>query len=788
MKKDEYIKPTKAWSILSKAQHTRQPVYICAMAGMGKTLLVQNFFGEHKFFYISARDDFSLESLPKERNDRTISVVIDNLESLKDQEERKKLLSLQKRDDIWFIFVSRSPLYTWLAPIYYSTGILLIKEEELSLSLEDTRDYFASKGVTFSENDIAYLRESTGSMAQALHLASSRYLLGERDMHAIVQEFLDISFVYIQQKILPGYDEDVQDFLLKISVMDSFDKEMAEELTGTVFFEALMQKIYEMGNFLVKNKEIYSMKRPALLFFRSLSEQRYGSAVMKQLAVKAAEIYKKRGQLVTATLLYKRAGEHDLMLSTLAENILHNKGKSYASKLKDIFLSLTDEEMEKFPLLMATRSLIYALFMQTDKSEKLYLRLRKMSEDESKGEDFMLTARASAVWLDLILPQRSVQQMDENMLMVRHFPPELRKRLPEFSLTGTQPSVLNGTKDFWKSSCSKKLEEIASIEEHFFEKNEYRIAAIAISNGERLYEQNADIPETMAALAQGQMQSMNHADLTFAVTAIQIKLNIMFAHIGTAKQMLDLFKKTYYDEDSDYLMDNMQSLRCQIALYENDDDTIAQWLKTAPNGNEPFFIRKTYSYITAAKAYMYRHEYMIAMSLLEQMLFYTEKFDRPFQRIEVLTLIAIVLYRVDRERWEPYLLRALKEAEEMKLVRVIAEKGGAVLPLLLEIRSQVEADGAIDGLWFSNLEAEAKRIAKVYPDYLKPPEVRRSDFSRQALEILSLQADGLSTGEIAMRLDMKQETVRYHIKQNYLKLGVSDKTNAILAARRIKLI
>lgn len=786
MKKDEYIKPTRALSILSAAQHKKQPVYICAMAGMGKTLLVQKFFDERKFFYISARNDFSVDSLPKERTDRTISVVFDNLESLKDEEDRKKLISLQKRDDIWFIFISRSPLYTWLAPIYYATGISLIKEEDLSLSLEDTKHYFTSKGVSFPDNDIAYLREQTGSLAQALHLASSRYLNGQRDIRAIVQEFMEITFEYIRQEILPGYDDEVQKFLLTVSVLDNFDKEMAEELTGTVFFEAIIQKIYEMGNFLVKDKDTYTIKPPALLFFRSLSELRYGSAVTKQLALKAAELYRKKGQLVTATLLYQRAGEHELMLKTLAENISHNKGKSHASKVRKILASLTDNEMERHPLLMATRSLIYALYMQVEKSEELYQKLKAMSSDTSKGEEIMLDARAGTIWLDIILPQRSVEQMDETILMMRHLPPELKERIPEYSLTSTLPSILNGAKDFWKIRCSSHLEKITSLEEYFSEKNEYRLAAVAISTGELLYEQNADIPETMAALAQGQMRSMSHADLTFAVTTIQVKLNIMFAHIETAKQMLELFKKTYYDEDNDYLMENMQSLKCQIALYENDEDTVTEWLKTAPNGLEPFFIRKTYSYITAAKAYMHRHEYMIAMSLLEQMLFYTETFNRTFQHIEVLILIAIVLYRVGREKWEPSFLKALKEAEELKILRVIAEKAGAVLPLLLEIRE--EALKGTDETWFENLLGETKRIAKIYPDYLKPPQVRRSDFSKQALAILSLQADGLSTSEIASRLEMKTETVRYHIKQNYAKLGVKDKMNAILAARRIKLL
>ena len=62
------------------------------------------------------------------------------------------------------------------------------------------------------------------------------------------------------------------------------------------------------------------------------------------------------------------------------------------------------------------------------------------------------------------------------------------------------------------------------------------------------------------------------------------------------------------------------------------------------------------------------------------------------------------------------------------------------------------------------------------------------DFSENALAILRLQAAGLPVREIAEKLGMKPETVRYHTKENYRKLGVSGKTDAVLAARNLNLL
>ena len=61
-------------------------------------------------------------------------------------------------------------------------------------------------------------------------------------------------------------------------------------------------------------------------------------------------------------------------------------------------------------------------------------------------------------------------------------------------------------------------------------------------------------------------------------------------------------------------------------------------------------------------------------------------------------------------------------------------------------------------------------------------------FSENAIKILKLQAEGLSTTEIAGELGLKIENVKYHNKQNFKKLGVNSKTAAVTEARKRKLI
>ena len=82
---------------------------------------------------------------------------------------------------------------------------------------------------------------------------------------------------------------------------------------------------------------------------------------------------------------------------------------------------------------------------------------------------------------------------------------------------------------------------------------------------------------------------------------------------------------------------------------------------------------------------------------------------------------------------------------------------------------------------------ETEKIALAYPGYLKQV-TEDASFSENAIKILKLQAEGLSTIEIAEELGLKVENVKYHNKQNFKKLGVNSKTAAVTEARKRKMI
>ena len=56
------------------------------------------------------------------------------------------------------------------------------------------------------------------------------------------------------------------------------------------------------------------------------------------------------------------------------------------------------------------------------------------------------------------------------------------------------------------------------------------------------------------------------------------------------------------------------------------------------------------------------------------------------------------------------------------------------------------------------------------------------------LSILKLQAEGMSRADIAKRLHMTEANVKYHMAQNYKKLGVKNKAGAVMEGKKRGLI
>jgi two-component system, NarL family, response regulator LiaR len=68
------------------------------------------------------------------------------------------------------------------------------------------------------------------------------------------------------------------------------------------------------------------------------------------------------------------------------------------------------------------------------------------------------------------------------------------------------------------------------------------------------------------------------------------------------------------------------------------------------------------------------------------------------------------------------------------------------------------------------------------------PTVVGQDLTERELEVLAALGEGMTNFEIARRLSITESTTRFHITNIFMKLGVSNRTEAVRLALRLKLI
>jgi DNA-binding NarL/FixJ family response regulator len=70
------------------------------------------------------------------------------------------------------------------------------------------------------------------------------------------------------------------------------------------------------------------------------------------------------------------------------------------------------------------------------------------------------------------------------------------------------------------------------------------------------------------------------------------------------------------------------------------------------------------------------------------------------------------------------------------------------------------------------------RVVEAAPQAAVEEQVNGSDLTRRELEILRLVSEGLSNAELAQKLWVTEQTVKFHLSNIYRKLGVANRTEA----------
>jgi len=174
-----------------------------------------------------------------------------------------------------------------------------------------------------------------------------------------------------------------------------------------------------------------------------------------------------------------------------------------------------------------------------------------------------------------------------------------------------------------------------------------------------------------------------------------------------------------------------------------------------------------------------------AMRSIERELGRMASANRHWRRMRLQILKAVALHaRGDVEAATRHLREVLVHAQRERFVRSFVDEGRAVLSMLRDIRERQQAlPPGGSGLAREYLDA----ILAAAGDTVAIDGINaagRTRLSDREAEILRMAAIGLANKAIANQMYLSENTVKWHLRRIFEKLGTHNRTGAIAAARR----
>ena len=788
---EEYIIPHRALKKLRACKSIGNVTYIFGATGFGKTELVREYLRNRQYMYISCADSLwnYTELVNSIGSGKTQSiVVIDDLYLLLNEEKRRDVIELTKRDDIWLVLISRSNIPGWLCDAYIKRNFILISEDDLALTCADVTEYLEHAGFEFPQEDIAWIIEKSEGNGFAAKYAVVEMInntpVNKELSNKIHAKYLSL----LKEKVLRWLEPAVKELLMKLSLVESFDIELAKVLTSDKNISEVIVQAEESGNFLRKIDGIYTIRRDMKTVLLDELQHTCTHEQINGFIRNIALYYEMNGNETKAFEYYAKCNDMDSIRDMLVKNARVAPDIGFFFEMRKYYLMLSEKDIESEPCLIMSMSMLYSEMMNIEESEFWYGRLkdRLSTAKGSEKRDIMLWL----AYLDIALPHRgsiNILTTIKNQYMLTK---EKSLSFPELSVTSNIPSLINGGKDLCELTKNDReiVKAAGKIITAFLGSNGKGLINIALA--ESLYEKGGDSYEISGLISIGKNQiesgGINY-NMMFAAIGLQVRLFLINGDIAEARELLEGFRERVSKTKSIYKLEkNIDALLCRISLYEGNYNAINDWLVNKAADENEFLVFYRYQYLTKIRCYIALERYAPALALIDRLSDYAELCDRKYISMELAVLKSIIKYR-KKDAWIDDFSSALRRIREYDFIRIISEHGVAVYPLLDAVRDEFLNDsGTAD--WFRKILEETSKVQLRYPVYMKTEIVSLPALSETAVNILRMQAEGFTLKQIGERLGITERTAKFHAQENYRKLGVNSRTAAILAAKNLNII
>ena len=783
------IKPSIAAQFQRFLQQERV-LFFSAPCGFGKTALAEalldsmpgNSMDRYRMRRLNAgAADFAIPSAAEDWD----ILLIDDLQLLQEECDLQTLCELIRTGaERRFVLLSRGAPPGSLMAFQYAGLMTVLEAEDLLFDQNDIRVLLQNCGITTTDNELAAIRQESIGYPLGVNIIA-RYMSGGRPFSKeIVAKGYREVFSYFEAAVYRRFDLPMRRFLLELAPFEQFDLEMARMVSGDPHAGDLLDWLLH-NTTMLRCEDLHTFSFWPQ--FRAFLLWQMGREYTDEKAIfgRGGLYYELKEDYAHALACYTKGGDHSKVSDLLVRNAELHPGMGHYSEMENYYRSLPESEIAASPSLMQGMSMLCALAMDYEGSERWYRELREFWKRCEKQDAAGKQARGRLAWLDISLPQRGVDGLAATIPAVFTLLTNKDLTLPSFSVTSALPSLMNGGKDFseWSKKDDLLYKTMRIPVEAILGRDGVGLADCAIA--ESRFEKGENISDRMLSLIPkvNEIRQRGTPDMEFAVGGLLARSQLASGQSEDARHTMVSLRAQFAERGLTRFLPNMDAMLCRMDLLNGELDSADAWYhEKAPRDPMHINVMKRYQYLTQAMVELADGRPDAARLTLAPLEAYVKNCARYIDSVHLHVLTAIALYRQKDDAWRGRLTQALETAAAYRFIRTISVYGTAVLPLLEELERVGSAK------WHKQLMSEVRTQAAYYPNFLQPRLALSDTLTPMELQILHLVCADKSNAEIAEIMNIKLSTVKTHVSHILTKLDVKRRSEAKTAARKLRLV
>ncbi len=776
------LKPALAAQFCSALEHYRV-IFFSAPCGFGKTTAAQLLLSGKKTLWLNAEDPALRLDV---ENDSWDALVLDNFSELSVDMQQPLCDLIRSTVGRPIVCLSRGKVPSWLLPFQVSGIMMVLDQNALAFDRQSVGQLLERHGLKVNDLMLTAIYKESRGYPLALSILARHMVNGESFDATIADQIRQEIFLYYEEEVFNRFDLTTRRLLLELAPFDQFSLSLAHMVSGDSNVGETFGRLQRETTMMIQDSlDVFHFWPIFRLFLRWELRQTYTEDQCRAIYNRGGLYYELREDFGHALECYAKSGDHSKVSELLEKNAMLHPGMGHYYEMERYYRALPESEILASPALMQGMSMLEAINMNYEASERWYQALKDFIGCRSKNDAAGREARGRLAWLEIGLPQRSTVSLLKTIPAVFRLIANREIELPPFSVTSALPSIMNGGKDFsdWSKKDDLLYKTLRLPVEAVLGKDGIGLPDLAVA--ESKFEKGEDITARMFSIMAhlNEIQHKGTADIEFAMAGLLVRSQVAAGHAYDAAETLTTLREQFVARGRERFLPNLDALRCRVDLRLRDDDAVEQWYREkAPKDRLHFQVMKRYQYFTQAMVELSRGEAREALLTLAPLQYYCRVCSRHIDGIHLNVLTAIAQYRLRDDTWQETLRAALDEAYEYSFVRTISVYGVAVLPLL-------EACGWEKESAFLNvLIDDARDQAAAYPDFLEPHLDMTAPLSNTELQVLRLICADKSNAEIGAILGIRLATVKTHVSHILQKLGVKRRSEAKTMAEKLHLL